>query len=326
MVQNRNGIKSRVKNLFMKKTKIFVCVIILLSATSNLFSQNGVIGVTANFKKQFAELLGNEFRYNEVKDMTSQLQKIVRQEKEECNFPYIRNTKVYELLIEGLDSANCFEMIYFCYNQLIECGEPKVLKKFSNKIKDKVSISRLPKLSVYLNLTEEEKNELLECKEKRQITIFEKALLGDSCAEKLLIEAYRKSIEYEKVLYAIKLGKVASKNCLNALCNSFDKKEIIEDYNLHYTYSFCIINGLKYAYPNETLFSCEFKKTLKDYPVFIDAYSDTYSSGSIIGIEGQNDYLQKANEWIGNNLHINLPLISKKAIVMYVFVLETELE
>ena len=93
----RSYYESRVKNLFMKKTKIFVCVIILLSATSNLFSQNGVIGVTANFKKQFAELLGNEFRYNEVKDMTSQLQKIVRQEKEECNFPYISVITSYSI-------------------------------------------------------------------------------------------------------------------------------------------------------------------------------------------------------------------------------------
>lgn len=323
-VQNRNGIKSRVKNLFMKRTKIFVCVIILLSASSSLFSKDEVDVVTPNFKKQFTELFGNELRYNEVGNMISQLQNFIEQEKEECNFPYIRNSKVYELLVEGLDSANCFEVIYFCYNQLIEYGEPKILKNLSNKIKNKVSIFRLPKLSAYLNLTKEEKNELVECKEKKQITIFEKALWGDSNAEELLIEEYRKSIEYEKVLYAIKLGKVASKNCLNALCNSFDKKEIIEDYNLHYTYSFCTINGLKYAFPNEPLFSCELKKTLKDHPVSIDAYSDTYSPGSQSGIAGQNDYLQKVNEWIGNNLNINLPPTSKKAIIMYVYVMETE--
>ncbi|MEN6501278.1 MAG: hypothetical protein ABFC55_02720 [Tenuifilaceae bacterium] len=324
LVQNRNRIKSHVKNIFMKRTKLFVCVIILLSASYNLFSKDEDNVVTPNFKKQFIELFGNDLRYNEVENMTSKLQNFIEQEKEECDFPYIRNSKVYELLVEGLDSANCFEVIYFCYNQLVEYGEPKILKNLSNKIKDKVSIFSLPKLSAYLNLTEEEKNELLKCKEKKEITIFEKALWGDSDAEELLIKEYRKSLNYEKILYAIKLGKVASKNCLNALCNSFDKKEIIEDYNFHYTYSFCTINGLKYAFPNEPLFSCELKKTLKDHPVSIDAYSDNYLPGSQSGMAGQNNYLQKVNQWIVNNLKINLPPISKKTIIMYVYVMETE--
>ncbi|MFT3738445.1 MAG: hypothetical protein QM786_06780 [Breznakibacter sp.] len=305
----------------MKYIKTLITAIILLNIHFHLYSQYKSRSMTHSFKYQLDNLLENKLKHTKTEDITCYLWKLINNEINYCNLPYIRDEKIYKLLIEGLDSANCFEVALFCYERLLDYGDPQTLRKSSEKIKEKVGISQFPKLSARLILTQEEKKELYN---NNQITSFERALMGDQTSEKLIIEEYSNSEEYTKILCAKKLGQIASENCLKALCNSFGKKEIIGDYNLHYSYSYCSIYGLKYAFPNEHLFSCDLEKTLKEYLISLNAESGIYMFDSQKEIRGQNDYLKKARKWMKHNLIITIPAISDEAILMYIYVMETE--
>lgn len=287
-----------------------ICLLFLSLIQIKIVAQ---VTMSEEFKMELSSFVSIDTvnSFYDYRQVRYELYNVVSSAINDSTCPYLSDEQIIDVLIAGLDSVNDVCIKSFCYNCLEDYVNPKDLFCKTAIIKNKINIFQCPSVAIYLDLTTEEKNMLFE---KKDLTLFQRSILGDTISENDLIEKYYRCKDSNRVLYARDIGKIASEKCVKALLKGFEQAEYVEEYGVDRSLVYYSIVGLKYAFPDNELFSSVFYRMSRKY--IVNKYADIHNSKN--SLIGQHEYLNKVREWIFSKLGILVsPLPSDFAIELY---------